>query len=94
MKYIILSLVLCAFIFGCNDGYVKNGKHVYPKYRPLLSKYYDSVEKYYVIKSECGNELYKYYSAKYDSAYKLVYPEGNPSAEADKKFDTVCYPIK
>lgn len=96
MKILLVSIVLAIVVLGCSDNgvYVRNGKHVYREYQPLFDRYTDSVNKYYKINTKCGEELFEYYIKKADSAYKAIYPEGNPSVEADKKFDTVCYPIK
>lgn len=90
-----LILIACLLFCGCSESYVINGKHVYPKYRPLYERYTDSFYKYSrLLNSECGRELFKYYSLKTDSAYRAIYPEGNPCCDDEKQYDTVCYPIK
>lgn len=95
-----LILISCLLFCGCvgnssDESYVSNGKRVYPKYRALYQNYIDSTTKYSrLIHTKCGRELYWYYAGKVDSAYKAIYPEGNPCCDDEKQYDTVCYPIK
>jgi len=95
----VLLFAIILFLVGCNtqnETYVRNGKTVHGEFRKTYYSLLDSCNKYYDINSECGQELYMYYSEKSKAVYRQIYPQGNPCCDDEPKkvFDTICYPIK